>query len=177
MQSDGNVEPQNSAQNQRDLYNGKCHVYQSTAFAKTGRDSFAEKCAANIDVHTNVKQKQGYAHAELKKLANEDEEFVFGEVSKDVHGKHCKAQYDSGNALVVAAGVNANLAMWLKKLGHKFTDAEAHDDLRGVMQQKRGSEGEVCKVNLATKKASESKGLRRCQAAAHVRPSRGAPGA
>jgi hypothetical protein len=67
----------------------------------------------------------------LLKLADVDEELVLREVAQDVDGKHGKAEYDCGHAVVMGAGVDAGAAVRLKKLGYKFTDAEAHDDLKG----------------------------------------------
>ncbi len=67
----------------------------------------------------------------MQKLADVDEELILREVAQHVDGKDGKAQYDCGNAVVMGAGVDVGAAVRLKKLGHKFTDTEAHDDLRG----------------------------------------------
>ena len=128
---DGNsdFEPQNSAQKQRDFHDGKGHVHQATALAKTRGGGVADGSAREEDVNGNIKQQHGHTHSKLQQLADVYQKFVLGEVTKHVDSNDGKAQYDCSHTVIVAAGLNVSSAVRLKKLGRKFTNSEAHDDL------------------------------------------------
>lgn len=128
---DGNsdFEPQNRAQKQRDFHDGKGHVHQATALAKTRGGGVANGSAREEDLNGNIKQQHGHTHAKLQQLADVYQKFVLGEVAKHIDCNDGKAQYDCSHAVVVAAGVNVGSAVRLKKLGSKFANSEAHNDL------------------------------------------------
>ena len=128
---DGNsdFEPQNSTQKHCDFHDGKGHVHRATAFAKTRGDGVADGSAREEDVNGNIKQQHGHTHSELQQLADVYQKFILGEVTKHVDSNDGKAQYDCSHTVIVAAGLNVSSAVRLKKLGRKFANSEAHDDL------------------------------------------------
>jgi hypothetical protein len=56
VEGDGDIEPQNGAQNQRDLYDDERNVHQTTPLAEIRRGGFTNGRAANIDVHRKEQQ-------------------------------------------------------------------------------------------------------------------------
>ena len=80
VNSNGDVEPQNSAQKQRNFHHGKGHVHQATALAKTGSGGVADGRACKENLNGNIKKQHGDAHAELQQLADVDKEFVLREM-------------------------------------------------------------------------------------------------